>query len=991
MLTALFCFCEAGGISSLVPTPEIINFTSKLLLDSKPKACQNALKMPALILDRDERDVTRFINNNGLVENPSTLETERGYVNPWTAEEKEIFLVKFAEFGKDFKKIASFLQHKTVADCVVFYYKHHKSDCFVKIKKQNLGKQVQSTSSNFMMTSGKKWNPEVNVASLDILGTVSVMESKASQGNDGIMERSNSYDMFGNERETVAADVLAGMCCSLSSEAMSSCVTSSVDPTEGYREWRYRKESTRVKRPLTPDVTQNVDEETCSDDSCGELDSTNWTDEEKSIFVQAVASYGKDFSMISRCVRTKSRNQCKLFFSKARKCLGLDSLRPSTGVVATSVSDDVDGGGSDMEDACGTEIGSIICDKSGSRGEDTSLSPMNQNNVACTSVEIINMDSNLNISEDDKNDVIRQEDRKEAMVGETLVSDACQSEDKPDHSNVVNDVDNKQIVRDAPAAVDGVAESHMTEQVKVLAEPVSLNKVIDPQVPCFSNINETRVVAEAAREGFRNDSEMPEVITENCLNGRPEEVTNENTNTQGCLQGPVHDSNTVGHSSIVQVGNQQPDSLVMENMGQPHFVSVRKENSLPTGGSFLPQDSSNIQSQKTASQGRFLSTPILKEENNKQCHDIGPDNHMKVQSEQSLSNRVESSQIVQDYPLRLPSKSDLCGNDCGKLPKAESISKSEGSSNGRYTAQGCYLKRCDRLKSHNSVTELPLLSQRLEPPNDCYQPPSQGSSESDKPSRNGDVKLFGKILTHPSSQEKPNVNVQQNDEKVTHYPKLTLPSNNLKFPTQQNADGSSNLLKFDQNGCVGLENHPMRSYGYWDGSKIQTGFPSLPDSAILLAKYPAAFGKYQSSSSKVEQQPSQPLVRNSNHALNAASMFTASGLNAGNAVVDFQLCRSRDGSNLQPFTVEMRQRQDIFTEMQKYNNGFEVMSALQQQGRGIGMNVVGRGVVGGPCTSVQDPVAAIRMHYAKADQFGAQAGNMIREEESWRGNGDLGR
>ncbi|XP_039002601.1 uncharacterized protein LOC120129061 [Hibiscus syriacus] len=146
---------------------------------------------------------------------------------------------------------------------------------------------------------------------------------------DSIADRSSNFDLIGNNRETAAADVLAGICGSLPSEAMSSCITSSADPGESYhRYWKCPKVYSLLKRHSIPDFSQNVDEGTCSDESCGDMDPTDWTDEEKSVFIQAVSSYGKDFAMISQCVRTRSRDQCKVFFSKARKCLGLDLIHP---------------------------------------------------------------------------------------------------------------------------------------------------------------------------------------------------------------------------------------------------------------------------------------------------------------------------------------------------------------------------------------------------------------------------------------------------------------------------------------------------------------------------------------------------------------------------------------------------------------------------------------------------------------------------------------
>ena len=64
---------------------------------------------------------------NGLVGDPISFEKECTEVNPWMPEEKGIFQEKFAAFGKNFSKIAYFLDHKTTADCVEFFYKNQKA------------------------------------------------------------------------------------------------------------------------------------------------------------------------------------------------------------------------------------------------------------------------------------------------------------------------------------------------------------------------------------------------------------------------------------------------------------------------------------------------------------------------------------------------------------------------------------------------------------------------------------------------------------------------------------------------------------------------------------------------------------------------------------------------------------------------------------------------------------------------------------------------
>ncbi|RVW25225.1 Nuclear receptor corepressor 1 [Vitis vinifera] len=939
----------SSGNLSPVPTAEMINYTSKMLSESQMKLCRNILKMPALILDKKEKTASRFISSNGLVEDPCAVENERTMINPWTAEEKEIFMDKLAIFGKEFKKIASFLDHKTTADCVEFYYKNHKSDCFEKTKKKlELRKQGKSLSATtYLVTSGKKWNREMNAASLDMLGAASVMAARAGDsmenlqtcpgkfllgahhdyrtphGDNGVVERSSSYDIIRNERETVAADVLAGICGSLSSEAMSSCITSSLDPGEGYRELR-QKVGSGVKRPLTPEVTQSIDEETCSDESCGEMDPADWTDEEKCIFVQAVSSYGKDFAKISRCVRTRSRDQCKVFFSKARKCLGLDLIHPGPNV-GTPESDDANGGGSDTEDACVVEAGSVICsNKSGSKmEEDSLLSVLNINPDESDFSGMKNLQTDLNSWK-----------KTEQVFGD---------------SNSLNGIDSKSLTLH-------VEKNGPCTKMEMDHESVSAVEATDPS-------DRSNAVSQA--EDFTEGNLLPETS----LNVRREENSDADTSGQMSLKCTVKDSE-VKENALHQVANSTSCPRFIFNSGCQDQVSVELDNQKPGVISLLqesslmaedsvPKDSSVIQYEKTLDQGMSPSTLDLKETKDKK-KSIGVDEYHQHLSGHSLLNNAvnaELSQKVGGCPLQTPPKEDMNRDLSCKNPStaAERLSKLDRDIQSSHSlAQDCYLQKCNGSKSHSLGTELPFLSQSLERTSNQTRAHGRSLSDTEKTSRNGDFKLFGQILSHPSSLQNPNSCSNENDDKGAHNPKLSSKSDTNRFS-------------------------------------------SLPDSTLLLAKYPAAFSNYpMSSSTKIEQQSLQTVVKSNERNLNGISVFPTRDMSSSNGVADYhQVFRGRDCTKLQPFTVDMKQRQDLFSEMQR-RNGFEAVSSLQAPGRGmVGMNVVGRGgiLVGGACTpSVSDPVAAIKMHYAKTtDQFGGQGGSIIRDDESWRGNGDIGR
>ena len=64
--------------------------------------------------------------SNQFVPDSRAFQDEADSVNPWSDIEKCIFLDRFTQYPKNFKKIGSFLRNKTTSDCVEFYYNSKK-------------------------------------------------------------------------------------------------------------------------------------------------------------------------------------------------------------------------------------------------------------------------------------------------------------------------------------------------------------------------------------------------------------------------------------------------------------------------------------------------------------------------------------------------------------------------------------------------------------------------------------------------------------------------------------------------------------------------------------------------------------------------------------------------------------------------------------------------------------------------------------------------
>ncbi|KAL8533099.1 hypothetical protein ACS0TY_009375 [Phlomoides rotata] len=991
-------FSYTAGCSRTVPAEEVIEFINGLL-ELPVKPCRNTLKMPALILDNDVRK-SRFISNNALVEDPCAVEKERLMINPWTPEERELFIDKLADFGKNFVKIASFMEHKTVADCIEFYYKNHKSELFDRAKKKpDVGEQRKSQSSTYLVATGKRWNREVNAASLDMLGEASVIAAnegvetqqkctsrifmgasssyKTPRSEDGPLQRSNSLDMYSNE--TVAADVLAGICGSLSSEAVSSCITTSVDPIDGHQDRKFQRVGSCVKRPLTPDVTQNVDDE-CSDESCGEMESADWTNEEKSNFIQAITSYGKDFSMISRCVGTRSREQCITFFSKARKSLGLDQIQPAVG---NAVSGDVNGGDSDTEDACVVQINSAVCnDGSECKIESNLLPPDVKLNHESDIAGEHNMKPNIDTCVD-----TMTPPSLDSMADDLALKNLSTSDMVVDDNPAV-DFNVESEKGDGANGACGCEDEVRTLTVSSNVESVGVEGDSDGQ-PNGVSATDQVAVAEASdgHHGKDNEGERP-FLPEDNLGSKIVEAKDANStevavvshSVNGMTSEPQMAGNVVYHSahapSTTQIEYGQQRMQADCNTEKPCVISSEQSGHFPSMESStlfsVPIKYQKHPSSNARPSGCVNGTSEKNPQRIVRTVDYQQQQHL---SGFSLTNPVDFTKILSGYPVSVNGKKQHLENVLERDEKLLSDRCTDFS-----------LQKCSGHKLPSEVAQVPFPSHDRS--RDLSRPQSGSSSDADKPSRNGDVKLFGKILT--SSQQKPDACVRGKGDDL--HQKSGCQTLNLRFSGDQKVNLGSSRSKFDCGSFLGSENIPVRGFSFWDGNRTKTGFPTLPDSTVLLAKYPAAFSNHSTPAMKIDQPPVHGAIRTNDHSLNGVSVFPNRELGSSNGgVADYQVMRNRE---LQPFALDMKQPQDVvFSEMQR-RNGFDVASGMQQQARGmVGINVVGRGglLVGGQCSGVSDPVTAIKMHYAKAQNLSMQASNGVREDETWTSNGDVGR
>lgn len=785
----------------------------KLLPGTHLKPFRDILRMPAMILDEKERVMSRFISSNGLIEDPCDVEKERTMINPWTSEEKEIFLNMLAMHGKDFKKIASYLTQKTTADCIDYYYKNHKSDCFGKIKKQRAyGKEGKHT---YMLAPRKKWKREIGAASLDILGAVSIIAANAgkvastrpisskritlrgcnsynSLQHDGNNSEGCSYSFDLPRKRNVGADVLA--VGPLSSEQTNSCLRTSVSSKE--RCMDHLKFNPVVKKPRISHTLHNEnsndEDDSCSEESCGETGPIHWTDDERSAFLHGFSLFGKNFASISRYVRTRSPDQCRVFFSKVRKCLGLEFIQSGSGNVSTSVSVDNgnEGGGSDLEDPCPMESNSGIC-----------------NNGVCAKIDMNSPTSPFNMNQDGANhsgsvNVKADLSRSEQENGQTYMR-------LKDGSNLVNNSYNNGgfpgvVSESCRDLVDiNTVESHSQAAWKSKSNDL-MSMEIDEGV-----LTSVAVSSEPLYCGL---SVLSNVIVET-----PTESSREGSGDQGAAMPKLSSRNQDG---VMQAANRTRNSS-LEPESAPsgfrypeclHHVPIEVCTENPIGVS-IPRGNPNCHTE--AKSGNSLIVQAV------ETHDLGwqssKDNleldgklrvicHVNpVQNGQLNANNAESCQIPQRSVTQDPSRI--------------SRSKSDLIVKTQRTGEGFSLNKC------TSSAPNPLAVSHKEGRSGHSRSHSFSLSDTERLDNNGDVKLFGTVLT-----------ADENGIKQKHNP-----CGSVKSSSTLSRDHDTRHHYINQQH---LQNVPITSYGFWDGNRIQTGLTSLPESAKLLASCPEAFSTH---------------------------------------------------------------------------------------------------------------------------------------------------
>ncbi|KAJ9589601.1 hypothetical protein L9F63_017186, partial [Diploptera punctata] len=162
--------------------------------EMEDKKMRSYAVVPPILLDARQRRMT-YSNNNGRIEDFTAEYKERQLLNVWTSTEHDVFKEKYLQHPKNFGVIKTYLDRKSVCDCVQHYYLSKKTENY----KQLLRKSRQRTRASRNNPHGKPSNTSQNNLSDVLSGPTGVttrlqreQQQKQEQPNNSASNGSGS-------------------------------------------------------------------------------------------------------------------------------------------------------------------------------------------------------------------------------------------------------------------------------------------------------------------------------------------------------------------------------------------------------------------------------------------------------------------------------------------------------------------------------------------------------------------------------------------------------------------------------------------------------------------------------------------------------------------------------------------------------------------------------------------------------------------------------
>ncbi|XP_074198178.1 nuclear receptor corepressor 1 isoform X4 [Camelus bactrianus] len=289
--------------------------------ENNEKQMRQLSVIPPMMFDAEQRRV-KFINMNGLMEDPMKVYKDRQFMNVWTDHEKEIFKDKFIQHPKNFGLIASYLERKSVPDCVLYYYLTKKNENYKALVRRNYGKRRGRNQQQIARPSQEEKVEEKEEDKAE------KTEKKEEEKKDE-EEKDEKEDSKENPKEKDKTDGAAeeteereqamprGRKTANSQGRRKGRVTRSMT-NEAAAASAAAAAATEEPPPPLPPPPEPI--------SAEPVETSRWTEEEMEVAKKGLVEHGRNWAAIAKMVGTKSEAQCKNFYFNYKRRHNLDNL-----------------------------------------------------------------------------------------------------------------------------------------------------------------------------------------------------------------------------------------------------------------------------------------------------------------------------------------------------------------------------------------------------------------------------------------------------------------------------------------------------------------------------------------------------------------------------------------------------------------------------------------------------------------------------------------
>uniref|UniRef100_A0A8C1AZB8 Nuclear receptor corepressor 1 n=1 Tax=Cyprinus carpio carpio TaxID=630221 RepID=A0A8C1AZB8_CYPCA len=278
--------------------------------ENNEKQMRQLSVIPPMMYDSEQRRV-KFINMNGLMDDPMKVYKSRQFMNVWTEHEKEIFKEKFMQHPKNFGLIASFLERKQIT-------RPSQED-----KADDKNEEDKSEKSEKKEDEEKKEEEEKDEKedSKDISKDKEKCEGEEEEGKEQSTPRGRkTANSQGRRKGRITTRSMANNeAASVVAEEPPPPPPETVlpEPTPPSK-----PEQKPAREPAKPSPAASA--ETRGAVEAGET--SRWTEEEMEIAKKGLVEHGRNWSAIAKMVGSKSEAQCKNFYFNNKRRYNLDNL-----------------------------------------------------------------------------------------------------------------------------------------------------------------------------------------------------------------------------------------------------------------------------------------------------------------------------------------------------------------------------------------------------------------------------------------------------------------------------------------------------------------------------------------------------------------------------------------------------------------------------------------------------------------------------------------